>query len=512
MPAAIYIAEPGERGRWLYVSTEIEAILGFTAEEWSADPGRWAEQLHPDDREWVLGLEPVDEFDEWKDTTADDYRMVHRDGHVVWIRDDAMLIRDELGRGRWHGVLVDTTDLKLAEMELARRATQQAAVARLGERALERTGIDVLMEEALTAAVESLEVDCGAIVQASQGSDYTVRAVCGDPELSAAADIDASDAGSQAMWTFMTRGPTVVRDWDSEERFPQSARSRELGVRSGVSVPIEGPTSFYGMLTVHATAPRDYAAGDVDFIQALANVLADALERQASDDQMQHRALHDPLTGLPNRVLFMDRLEHALDRLRRQRTSRAAILFIDLDNFKLVNDSMGHYAGDELLAAVAARLRQAVRPSDTVARFGGDEFGLLLEELPDEREAILMAERVAALFNRPFVLGTSEHFVTTSIGIALAQGGEQAADLIRDADAAMYRAKERGRARYELFDEVMRSRAIARLRIENDLRRAIERGELRLAYQPVVLAARSFAGGRRGARSLGSPRARIDSA
>jgi diguanylate cyclase (GGDEF)-like protein len=167
------------------------------------------------------------------------------------------------------------------------------------------------------------------------------------------------------------------------------------------------------------------------------------------------------------------------------------VLFIDLDHFKLVNDSLGHHAGDELLAAVATRLREVVRPSDTIARFGGDEFGLLLEEITSERDAIAMAERIAAVFARPFVLDSNEHFVTTSIGIALATGGEQSQDLIRDADAAMYRAKERGRARYELFDELMRARAIARLRTENDLRRALERSELKLAYQPVVTLADS---------------------
>jgi predicted signal transduction protein with EAL and GGDEF domain len=142
--------------------------------------------------------------------------------------------------------------------------------------------------------------------------------------------------------------------------------------------------------------------------------------------------------------------------------------------------------GDELLMAAAPRLKQAVRATDTVARFGGDEFGILLDEIADERDATHMAERVAAAFSRPFVLAGNEHFVSASIGIALARGGELPQELIRDADAAMYRAKERGRARYELFDEVMRGRAIARLRVENDLRRALERDELRLEYQPLV--------------------------
>ena len=187
-----------------------------------------------------------------------------------------------------------------------------------------------------------------------------------------------------------------------------------------------------------------------------------------------------------------------------------AILFLDLDRFKLVNDSLGHQVGDELLAAAAPRLKQAVRASDTVARFGGDEFGILLEDIAGEHEASEMAERIASVFTRPFVLAGSEHFVTTSIGIALARGGELAEELIRDADAAMYRAKEHGRARYELFDEVMRERAMVRLRVENDLRRALERTELRPRLPAGRLAARPLDRERRGAGALAAPRARAD--
>ena len=277
-----------------------------------------------------------------------------------------------------------------------------------------------------------------------------------------------------------------MTDWATERRFERSQVLTHAGTTSGLTVVIEGRRGPFGALGFHSYAPREFKPGDIDFVQALANVLGDVVERQLTDDDIRHRALHDPLTGLPNRLLFLDRLGQATERQRRRRDTLTAVLALDLDRFKLVNDSLGHRAGDELLAAAAPRLRQAVRSSDTVARFGGDEFGILLEDIAGEQDAIDMAERIAGVFTRPFVLDGNEHFVTTSIGIALAEGGERAEDLLRDADAAMHRAKERGRARYELFDEALRGRALSRLRVENDLRRALERDELVLHYQPLV--------------------------
>jgi diguanylate cyclase (GGDEF)-like protein/PAS domain S-box-containing protein len=485
VPAIIYIAETGDAGRWHYVSPQIRAILGYTPQEWLADPTLWAQRLHPEDREQVLRSESACQPDA-VDQTASEYRLRHRDGHIVWIRDDAQLVREPNGTMRWHGVLSDVTERKVAEAELERRAAQQSAVARLGEHALEGAGTDELMHEAVSCAAEILGVEMAAVLELqTDEASFIMRSGVGWPDARDPNIRFPMGTASQAGYTILTGAPVIVTDWAREDRFGKSPALGEIGARSGASVLIEGPAGAFGILGVQSLQAREYVSGDIDFLQSVANVLADALERQATEDRIRHRALHDALTGLPNRVLFLDRVEQALARLRR-RNSAAAILFLDLDHFKLINDSLGHQVGDDLLAAAAPRLKQAVRASDTVARFGGDEFGILLDDIKDEREAAETAERIASVFTRPFVLAGSEHFVTTSIGIAMARGGELAEEVIRDADAAMYRAKEHGRARYEMFDEVMRGRAIARLRVENDLRRALERDELRLDYQPIV--------------------------
>ena len=494
VPAILYIADTGADGRWHYVSPQIEAILGFTPEEWCAQPRRWAEQLHPDDFERVIAEEVAASAEEPEETSAAEYRLRHRDGRVVWIRDDAELLIAEDGSRRWHGVLSDITERKRAETELELRAAQQTAVATLGEHALEGASTSELCQEAIDAGMRLLGVEIGAVIELlAEGDAFCFRAVRGLRDAVTQTPVPAGSF-SQAGYTILHGAPVTVADWDVEHRFERSPVLTAQGARSGLTVTVQGRRAPFGVLGLHSLVRREFTSGDVAFAQALANVLGDAFEHQVTEDDIRHRALHDPLTGLPNRVLFMDRLQQAIERLRRRDTP-AAVLFLDMDRFKLVNDSLGHEVGDELLAAAAPRLKQALRSTDTVARLGADEFAILLEEIADEHDAVEMAQRVAGMFTRPFVLAGTEHFVTTSIGIALAAGGERPEDLIRDADAAMHRAKERGRARYELFDEGIRGRAISRLRVENDLRRALERDELTLDYQPQVsLGDRSIVG------------------
>jgi diguanylate cyclase (GGDEF)-like protein len=210
-------------------------------------------------------------------------------------------------------------------------------------------------------------------------------------------------------------------------------------------------------------------------------------ELEESREHFRHTAFHDALTGLPNRSLFTDHLRVALRRAHQNEKYLFGVLFLDLDRFKNINDSLGHPCGDELLNLVARRLESCIRQTDMVARFGGDEFAILLDAIQDVSDAVRVGEKVQQAISAPFKLASHEAITTASIGVALSTSGyTEAEDIIRDADTAMYRAKDRGKARCEIFDTAMHTRAVTLLRLESDLRRALEKDELCVYYQPIV--------------------------
>jgi diguanylate cyclase (GGDEF)-like protein len=222
----------------------------------------------------------------------------------------------------------------------------------------------------------------------------------------------------------------------------------------------------------------------------------DITQRKLAEEQLLHDAFHDALTDLPNRALFMDRLRRAILRTKRQENYRFAVLFLDLDGFKVVNDSLGHASGDQLLIAIGRRLEQGMRRGDTLTRLGGDEFAILADDISDVQDAAHLADRVRNELKAPFNLGGHEVFATASIGIALGTKDRQCPeDLLRDADTAMYHAKAQGKERHVVFDQAMHTSVVERLRLETDLRRALERREFQVHYQPIcVLATGQIAG------------------
>jgi diguanylate cyclase (GGDEF)-like protein/PAS domain S-box-containing protein len=488
LPVIVYASELGETGRWRYVSPQVEEILGFTPEEFLCDPGLWARQVHPDDRLHALAVESRDALGN-RETAPVEYRMYTKSGRLVWMLDEAVLEPDGAGVPVWHGVLYDISERKTIEIDLQRALDQQAVVARLGGRALKNGDPEALMHDAVTLIGELDGVEAACIWEV--GRDGRRLNLCAGLQDSRRGEGRRVSAGreSHAGAALDAGIAVIVPDWSGDDRFTMPPAVRALGAASSLAVMIDGKDRPFGVLDVHSREAGRFGPKDVPFLEASANVLADAFERHAADRALRHRVLHDALTGLPNRLSFVDSVDDALGRASVS-GSPVGILFLDLDHFKLINDSLGHHAGDALLRAVAPRLRAHLRPGDRVARFGGDEFGILIDRLADEAEALAIADRVATAFAQPFSIEGVEHFVSASIGVADQQLGVDRAPnaelLIRDADAAMYAAKESGRNRSVLFDAEMRASAQRRLQTERELRGAVERDELELRYQPIV--------------------------
>jgi diguanylate cyclase (GGDEF)-like protein len=295
---------------------------------------------------------------------------------------------------------------------------------------------------------------------------------------------------------YHTGQQVLVPDLANDPRFPQfGPRAAEKGLAAVFSFPMRVHGVRIGAADLYQRQPVHLDEDSLVAGQVLADVSAAYIqnarrrwELHQSEEAMRHRALHDPLTNLPNRTLLFDRISHAIDRSRRD-NGTPAVLFIDLDRFKAVNDSLGHANGDTTLLAVAERLHRSLRPGDTLARLGGDEFVILCDSLAESAHAVAVAERVASELKEPISVAGQEIVLTASIGIALADGPDPTAEsLLHDADIAMYAAKSGGGARFALVGDRLRERSIERTSREEELRRAVEQQQLELVYQPIVAA------------------------
>ncbi len=399
--------------------------------------------VHPDDQERVtatFGRSLRDGV-----TYQAQYRIVTEQGEVKWVRAySSQLIDNESGVMRARvGSIEDITPLVTAEEQTARLAG-----------IVESTSDLVSITDYRTSRLLYL--------------NKAARQLFGlaDRELAEVSALDLYQPDALTLWESAVR-PTIERG---------ESWSGELAMRAD-----DGST----VLVWQTIAVERDAEGEIIQYSAVGR---DVTERRRLEAELAHQATHDALTDLPNRALLLDHLELALARAHRD-NKLVALLFLDLDRFKQVNDSLGHDAGDELLITVANRIADALRPADTVARLGGDEFVVLCEDVVDEHHAVSIAQRTLSVLEAtPVPLGGVEVSVTASVGIALSPGGDSAHPeaLLRDADAAMYRAKDHGRARLELFDESMRRRAAERMHLADELAHAIEHGEIVVHYQPAV--------------------------
>jgi diguanylate cyclase (GGDEF)-like protein/PAS domain S-box-containing protein len=438
VPVGLYRTTPA--GRMLDANSALVRTLGFPDLEALLETQVGDLYLDPEDRgRWQRAFEgagPVQSFEA---------RVRRRlDGAAIWVRFTVRAVRDAQGEVlHYEGALEDVTDRRHAEEAL--RASEERF------RSLVQNASDL---------ISILSAD--GTVRYESPSHQRVLGL--EPEAHAGRSlldlVHPEDRGviAEALRQILEEPGEIVT-------FEHRMRHRDGSWRV-----LESTAS--NLLSQPAVAGVVLNAHDVT-------------DRKHAEEKLLHDALHDELTGLPNRALFMDRLRQSMERSRREPERLTAVLFLDLDRFKIVNDSLGHLVGDDLLIQIASSLAGALRPSDTIARVGGDEFAILLEGGRDVSDAVRVANRIHERLATPINLGGHEVFATASIGIAVhTPEYERPEDLLRDADTAMYRAKSSGRACHVVFNRVMHRFVMARLQLETDLRRAVERGQLRVYYQP----------------------------
>ncbi len=429
-PFGVFVADC--QGACLYANARLCELTGLPFEQQLGFG--WRRALHPEDVEQVEAAWA--EAQTSGSSLAQDQRFVRPDGTVAWIEMTASIVADdEGGAAGWAGVCLDVTERRQSEdryrqlVEHARDAIYQAG-----------PGGDIrTVNEA-----------------AAQLTGYSREELVGMNFFDLVAPEDAEYA--QAAFARSLSG------------VDESRIELRLATRDGRGVYVD----VSGRLVEEAGRPVRFEG-----------IARDITEQHRLQEELAHGAFHDPLTALPNRALFFDRLGHALAGVERSGAALAVIL-LDVDNFKLVNDSLGHDVGDELLVAVAARLLEEMRDGDTVARLGGDEFALVIESLHDELGAVAIAERVVAALQKPILVADGVQRVSASVGIALACPGDEPGTILRKADTAMYAAKASKRGSVRIFDDGMRGRVLRELEVKNALAAAVENGELQVYYQPIV--------------------------
>ena len=414
-----------------------------------------------------------------------DLRLRHKGGS--WIDAEAG-VRHQADEGHLVLTTRDARERKRAERKLKRQAAQQAVVAALGAQALEGGELPELVLHAASQVLETLGADFVGVHQHLQERDAFVLfgGVGCEPFRRNGAAIAAP--GSWLAQVLGCKRPLIVSDWTTASEFSEASFFESNGITSGIGVPIPTGQSMFGVLSVQAADRAHFNYEDGVFLQSVAHILAAAIARSETEAAIRHQALHDAVTGLPNRVLLEDRLTRVLATARRHGRS-LAVLFLDLDNFKRVNDSLGHAVGDEVLQTVARRMAGCLRVEDTLARFGGDEFVILMPEIERDQDWTHVVDRIEQALKHPLDMAGRQIVASVSVGVAVGGAPNPAKDaqaLLRDADLAMYAAKQRGPGNREVFEKGMYDAAVQRLDLIGDLHRALDRDEFAAHFQPIV--------------------------
>lgn len=485
--------------RVTYLSPAAETVMGLNPE---ALLGMNAlKGLHRDDVERARDL--LDALGPDSSSALTLIRLMHASGTWRWIEARAVNLIDD---PTVEGIVVncrDVTQRVMAQAVIDDSIARQSAIAQLGRIALASPDARSLTERASALIRSTLEVaSCEIVLFDGDEVWHAVLATSGGAEVSHGDERPGHGIlrvclGSADPVQFTDPDPTAAlrtsdglafTDLDVTLHRPENIVPEDVPrpPPQVLAVRVVDRQRVMGVILIRSGTPRCFREDEAAFLDTMAGMLGLALSRRMTEASARHQALHDGLTGLPNRALFVDRLAKSLARIRRA-DQRVAVLFLDIDHFKVVNDSLGHSVGDRILVEVADRLRRLVRAGDTVARFGGDEFTVLLDPLGPYDDAVAIAERIREAVSRATRVDGAELQPTVSIGVAVAGSGSANAEtLLRDADAAMYQAKEKGRDNVAVFDDTMRDRVIHRLQTEMDLPRAIVENELFMHYQPIV--------------------------
>jgi diguanylate cyclase (GGDEF)-like protein/PAS domain S-box-containing protein len=415
-----------------------------------------------------------------------EYRVVGADGSVAWVHETAKAERSDDGRViGLRGSCQDITERHRAAADIRRQAALMDLLRRMTVAANESSELTGALQRCVADILPLGPWQLGhAVLLGSDGGARRHVWLSDGSQIGAALRSAAErDGPGLVSEVAETAAPAWAAAFDPH-RSPLARAAHEAGLRSCFSFPVVVEGRLVAVAELLACERREPDRQLMDTVVHGAIQLGRLVEREWSRHALAHQAMHDALTGLPNRSLFLDRLGHALPGIEPAGPG-LAVMLVDLDDFKLINDSLGHDVGDRLLTAVARRLEALLAPGDTAARLGGDEFAVLCERLDEEEAVGEIANRILEAVSQPLDLNGDSTVVTASIGVAMATGpGCRPEDLVRDADAAMYRAKEAGRARFHVFDPGLHERAGRKLTIANELRRALANGELRLEYQP----------------------------